>query len=108
MTAQLKQEIATIVNELVASYKPEKIILFGSAARGEATEESDLDFLLVKKTNANYFDRVRAATKSLSTTRPLDVIIFTPTELDKAISEKRLFIRQVFKYGTTLYETTTQ
>jgi len=40
--------IKIIVEEL-KDYKPEKIILFGSAARSEWNENSDLDFLLIKK-----------------------------------------------------------
>lgn len=37
MTAQLQQELDAIVTQIVTKYRPEKVILFGSAARGEET-----------------------------------------------------------------------
>src|SRR3989344_3778151 len=108
MTKQLQAEIKTIVDQLVTHYKPEKIILFGSGARGEATDESDLYILVVKKTDDNYHDRVREVSHFVSSQRPLDIVVLTPDELTKAVDEKRLFIRQIFKYGTTLYEASAQ
>ena len=43
--------IQTAVQRLRKAASPEKIILFGSYARGEANEDSDLDFLMLKKSN---------------------------------------------------------
>ena len=40
-----------IVRRIVEVAKPEKIILFGSAARGELGPDSDLDFLIIKSCN---------------------------------------------------------
>lgn len=40
-------------------YEPEKIILFGSLARGDTHEWSDIDLLIVKDTDASYGERVK-------------------------------------------------
>jgi predicted nucleotidyltransferase len=48
MAPNLQSEIESITAQLVEKYKPEKIILFGSAARGDATPDSDADFLIIK------------------------------------------------------------
>ena len=44
----LDSVVRRIVESIVAAVAPEKIILFGSAARGEMTSSSDLDLLVVK------------------------------------------------------------
>ena len=108
MTTAMQKDIDAIVSQLVTHYKPEKIILFGSTARGDATEESDIDVFVVKDTSKPYYDRIREATRSLPPSRSIDMIVYTPQEFAKAVSERRLFIRHVLKYGKTLYETPIQ
>ena len=44
-----KTKISNIVNRIAENYDPEKIILFGSYATGTANDDSDLDFIIVKK-----------------------------------------------------------
>jgi len=44
-----EKEINYITRQIIEKYKPEKIILFGSAARGELNLNSDADFLIIKK-----------------------------------------------------------
>ncbi|MDZ7262577.1 MAG: nucleotidyltransferase domain-containing protein [candidate division KSB1 bacterium] len=42
------------VIECLKRYEPEKIILFGSYARGEVDESSDVDFVVIKKTDKRF------------------------------------------------------
>jgi len=44
-------KISELVSKIAENYDPEKIILFGSYASGTANEDSDLDFIIVKKTD---------------------------------------------------------
>ena len=46
---EVKKEIDSIAEQLKEKYNPEKIILFGSFARGEFNEDSDIDLFVVKK-----------------------------------------------------------
>jgi predicted nucleotidyltransferase len=46
---KINQEIDSIVRQIVSKYRPIKIILFGSAARGDYEKANDLDFLIRKK-----------------------------------------------------------
>ncbi len=105
MNQQIRQEINSIVNKLKVSPHSQKIILFGSTATGRATDESDIDLLIIKATNLPYHERVTEVRRTLKTKWPLDLIVMTPEEFAKAQTERRLFIRQILKEGTVLYDT---
>lgn len=86
-------------------YQIEKAILFGSFAREESSSRSDVDLILIKKTNQRFFDRYDKILVDLNKAMPdheLDVLIYTPDELEK-IAE-RPFIAQALKDGKVLYE----
>ena len=98
-------ELATIVQRLVQRYRPEKIILFGSAAAGTADADSDIDLLVIKQTDDGYFDRLAKVRCLLDTWQPLDIFVLTPRELRKAVSENRYFVvEEVLKKGRVVYE----
>ena len=86
-------------------YRIEKAILFGSFAREENSLHSDVDLILIKKTNQRFFDRYDKILVDLNKAMPdheLDVLIYTPDELEQ-IAE-RPFIAQALKDGKVLYE----
>ena len=49
MDLDFDKEIQNITKQLIEKYGPEKIILFGSAARGNLNQANDLDFLIIKQ-----------------------------------------------------------
>ena len=57
----MKEEVKAILSEAVEKlkkeYKPQRIILFGSYAYGNPTENSDIDLLILKNTNKRRVDR---------------------------------------------------
>lgn len=105
MSKQLKREIDSIVAQLVANYRPEKVILFGSAARGDATEESDVDLLVIKKTNKAFHDRMMEARRGVRVNRAMDLVVYTPQEVRKRLYLGDPFIKQVVEGGRTVYGT---
>ena len=54
MGINIEMEIKNITDQIIEKYKPERIILFGSAARKEFTPDSDVNFLIIK-TDTPYF-----------------------------------------------------
>ena len=90
------------------NYQPEKIILYGSLARGESAK--DIDLLVIKKTRKNYFGRLQEINQRYlnrwQLDIPLDLTVYTPDEFARAKREKRVFIDQVEKYGQILYQKT--
>lgn len=91
-----------IIVEQLKKSRPQAIILFGSAARGEMTEDSDLDFLVIQDTHKDYFDRVRDLRSEIRTDVPLDIIVLTPKEA-KELPKKNSFFAQILKEGKLLY-----
>lgn len=80
-TSSVGKEIRQMVNRIVERFGPEKVILFGSHARGEARPDSDVDLLVVMPAQGSKRDaqlRVRNAVRDIRV--PKDVIVSTPDE----------------------------
>ncbi|MCG2689698.1 nucleotidyltransferase domain-containing protein [Candidatus Parcubacteria bacterium] len=103
------------VVERLRPYKPEKIILYGSRARGDNREDSDIDLLIVKKTKKQYFDRMGDIQKLLykkeyfldpnEFIRGLDLIVYTPQEIEERKNLGDFFVNRIFKEGKLIYGT---
>ncbi len=60
-------------------YQPECVYLFGSWARGEADELSDLDVVLIKRTTPPFFERLREARRLVpAALGGVDLLVYTP------------------------------
>ncbi|MCW3133082.1 MAG: nucleotidyltransferase domain-containing protein [Methanophagales archaeon] len=93
------------VLERLKEYQPEKIILFGSYARDEADEYSDLDFVVVKKTAKRFLERLIEVAKLIDNDLGnVDVFVYTPEEFERMIEWENPFIERVLKEGRVLYE----
>ena len=93
-----------IRDRLISSYGPERIILFGSRAAGTATEESDYDLLILKETTFRPIDR-RIEVETILEDRavPLDILVYTPQEMNYLYSIGSPFIEEVIETGRVLY-----
>jgi|FLYL01.1.fsa_nt_gi predicted nucleotidyltransferase len=101
----LEEDIAYVRDRIVEAYRPEKIILFGSAASGDAREDSDLDLLIIKRTEEPYFKRIREVNHAIHLWRSTDIIVLTPEEVDKGIRDNRFFLtKEVLAKGRVIYE----
>lgn len=98
-------KIKAIVNKLKC-LDPEKIILFGSYAKGGFTPESDVDLLIIRQTNKKPTERIADVLKIVWGNIPhVEPYVLTPAEFDKAVAEKRYFLTQeILKYGKVIYE----
>jgi predicted nucleotidyltransferase len=69
--------------EALRSYEPERIYLFGSHARNEADTLSDIDLIVIKKTNLPFLERLREIQRYLpQDAGSVDILVYTPEELD--------------------------
>jgi predicted nucleotidyltransferase len=79
-----KQTINQAVQLLVRAAHPTKIILFGSYARGEASEDSDLDFLVILPTLSSKHQEMVRLRRALRPLRiPVDVLVASEDEVDE-------------------------
>jgi len=94
-----------IINKL-RPLNPQKIIIYGSYAKGKIRPESDIDILIIKKTRKKPADRIAEVLKLVWGYIPhIEPQVLTPEEFAKAVSENRFFITQeVLKYGKVIYE----
>ena len=99
----LLKELDSITAQLIEKYKPEKIILFGSAMRGEG-EINDIDLFIIKKDVPHYgADRIKELYHLLSVDAPVDYIVYKPEEAEERLSLGDPFIKKIFKEGKVLY-----
>ena len=101
-----EQEIEGIVRRIVEGYKPLKVILFGSHAYGEVTEDSDIDLLIVKETSGRFIDRwvtVRELIADPKRRTPVEPIVVTPDELERRLTCGDQFFQEIVTRGKLLY-----
>lgn len=99
----LTDKLNTLVEDL-KKYDPEKIILFGSAATGTMDAYSDIDLVLVKKTDRPFVKRLRDVALLSRLDEPVDILVYTPEEMDRMKTDKNFFMEKVLKEGKILYE----
>ncbi len=97
--------LADIVERIVRAAQPERIVLFGSAARGEMGPDSDLDLLVIK---GGKFQRNRLTVAIYRALRgngaPVDVIVVTPEEVERYRDTHCLVICPALREGKVVYE----
>ena len=104
---QVDQLIARIAERIGREYKPQKVILFGSYARGKPTEDSDIDLFIVKDTDARMVDRfveVKQLIYDPQLRIPVSPLVYTPEELEKRLDMGDDFVKEVMSEGKVLYE----
>lgn len=105
MTPHQDPQIQSITKKIVQYIKPKKIILFGSRAWGEVTPDSDIDLLIVTESSKARRERQMEVNSLLyPRSTPLDILVYTPTELNRQINEYRnLFLEDIVRNGVVLY-----
>jgi len=97
--------IKTISQRLKKEYKAERVILFGSYAKGKATEESDIDILIIAPTTERFFERMATTlriVRDLYGGLPLSPIVLRPDELEKRKRKGDQFVDEILKEGIEL------
>lgn len=96
-----------IAERIVERFHPEKIILFGSRARGEATPGSDFDLLIVMPVKGSRRDkRVEIGTALSSFGVPVDIMLSTPDELRERSRIPGTIERPAVREGKVIYAKT--
>jgi predicted nucleotidyltransferase len=90
--------------DAMRSYRPERVYLFGSWARGEADDLSDLDVVVIKRTSARFFDRLREVLDLLPPgPSGIDVLVYTPEEFEAMRANGNAFAEMIVEEGKLIY-----
>ena len=93
------------VRRIVDAVQPEKIVLFGSWARGDAQPGSDLDLLVIAESSE---PRFRRATPLYGVLRdivlPMDIVVYCPNEVHEWSQVPQAFVTTALRTGKVLYE----
>lgn len=82
----------------------EKVILFGSYAEGTATDNSDVDLLIICPFQGRSVDQSVQIRMKLRPRFPVDLLVRTPEKVRQRIQMDDDFIREILKEGKVLYE----
>ena len=100
----IQQKIGEMVRRIVERFHPERIVLFGSHARGDAGPDSDVDLLVVMPVTGSKRDtqlQVRLAIHDVHL--PKDVIVVTPDQFERQRDIPGTIVRPAFLEGKVLY-----
>ena len=103
MAEKVQKRLQAVIGDLMA-YRPEKIILFGSSARGEEDEHSDIDLVIIKKTPDRFLQRLKKAALLIKEPISVDLFVYTPEEFAQMLDDENSFAQTVAKEGEVVYE----
>lgn len=93
-----------IIQRVVQAAQPEKIILFGSVARGSMGPNNDVDLLVIKRGKFNRWRLTAAIYRCLrGKGAPVDVVVVTPEEVERYRDSPYLVIQPALRHGKVVY-----
>ncbi|MBI3797440.1 MAG: nucleotidyltransferase domain-containing protein [Deltaproteobacteria bacterium] len=96
--------IRRVTQQVVEQFHPQKVILFGSYAYGQPTEDSDVDLLVVMDIDEPPLHMAAKIAATIEHPFPLDIVVRTSAEFAAAVQRQGVFATEVATKGVTLYE----
>jgi predicted nucleotidyltransferase len=94
-----------IIERVLAVGQPERIVLFGSRARGESRSTSDFDLFIIGPSDKPRYARAGVYYRSLATLpAEVDVMVYTPKEVEEWKNVPEAFVTTALREGVVLYE----
>ena len=100
----LRADIKKLVKIIKGKYSPEKIILFGSLTNGNVESTSDIDILIIKKTNKRFFERLREVAILCKVNSGADILVYTPEEFEEEIRDNIFVREEIYKKGKVIFD----
>lgn len=98
------QKIEQVARTLGVAADAEQVILFGSYARGDTREQSDVDLLIIANSILPRFKRSRALYQIF---RPypfgMDLLVYTPAEIERSKQSPASLVSTILREGKVLY-----
>lgn len=99
------RQIKFAAGKIARQFKPQRITLFGSYARGDANEHSDVDLLILMKGKApRVHDRAIEIRRMVRFGFPVDLLVRSPEEFERRVAWGDSFPKEIQEKGKVLYE----
>ena len=99
-----KKKLAEIIRRIVEVAKPDKIIMFGSAAKGEMGPNSDVDLLVIKSGDIHRGHLTEEIYMNLfGVGQAVDVVVVTPEDVERNRDSFALVIYPALREGKVIY-----
>lgn len=99
-----KSELYQRIKSAYLKCHPEKIIVFGSWARGEEDAYSDIDLIIILKSNKRFLDRLTDLYEIWPLDRSVDILAYTPEEFNNMLADDNPLLTQAVNEGVIIYE----
>lgn len=96
--------INAICERIVQEFSPQRVILFGSRARGSSDNSSDIDLLVILPFEGSPIRKAAQISARLDHRVPLDILARTPEMVDHRLSMGDFFMQEVMQTGRVLYD----
>jgi HEPN domain-containing protein/predicted nucleotidyltransferase len=107
-TPVTEELLADITRRIVEAVHPYKVILFGSRARGTPRADSDIDLLVIMDADGTSSERYqRVASVAKPDFVPMDLLVYTPAEVETRLAMRDFFIGEILEKGRVLYDSGT-
>ncbi|MHB1651509.1 MAG: nucleotidyltransferase domain-containing protein [Desulfitobacteriaceae bacterium] len=97
--------VQSMTDKIISSFSPDKIVVFGSWARRETNEHSDVDFLVIMPYNGSKRDvqvAIRRELKGFGVSK--DVIVATEQEIEQKQNHTGYIYETALREGMVVYE----
>ena len=98
-----REALRAFTRQLVECYAPEKVILFGSLARGEGRWDSDADILVVMAFEGRHLAKIREMRRLCPVRFPLDLLVRRPEEVEERYRGGDPVVREALDHGEVLH-----
>ena len=102
MYEELQEDVNNIKNQVIIKYKPKKIILFGSIAKGHVKKSSDIDLCIILNTPKTR-ELITKMYVEIESKNPFDLVLYTEKEWNDSCENSETFAYLINKEGVVLY-----
>jgi predicted nucleotidyltransferase len=96
--------IRAYCDAVARDFRPQKIVLFGSYARGDPTPDSDVDLLIILGFRGNDVAKAIQIRSRFDTPFPMDLLVRKPEFIAARLRKRDMFIEHVMTRGRVMYE----